>query len=266
MKTVDDIKRRVRKAATATREPDKPPRLMRCAIGCATNNPYPISLRVGETYPEDHDYVKRWPWAFVDAGEASYVDADIRGRLELAESLKAQAIADRTEGKDKPREAPRWDQGIPLENQVICIKHAGAFGSSTPLLTKAGDEPLGINAREVADNRWKLVRKNPERFVKVLPDGLDVGDALVCLADEHLTQVNAAGEIVRRVYRGQMVSKGDPLVEIHPSMFARAQIGLAPGSQELVVIAGKENIVLDSGRLVGREAADPAPRYNPYGF
>ena len=101
-----------------------------------TNNPHPISTKVGDRFPADHDYVRRWPFAFMNDALPDYVGRDVASKYLLSETMKRQAIAEKTEGKDRPREAPPKARTIPLENQVICIKHAGAFGASTPLLMK----------------------------------------------------------------------------------------------------------------------------------
>ena len=230
----------------------QPTRLVRCIMGSSTNNPYPISIRVGERYPADHDYVKRWPWAFIDDSLPDYVGRDVRQKYQVAEEARGQAIADQTEGKRgvelEKQEALRQSRIIPLERQRLCIAAAGAWGASAPLANWKKGEPMGIRAGELADAKWSLVREFPGRFVRILPEGLAVENALVCVADEGIIQRGADGGVARRIYRGQMVDKDDPLVEINPTMFLAASVAgqVAGSTRELIVTARADQIISDS--------------------
>src|SRR5229473_756369 len=105
----------------------KPERLMRVVIPTATNNPHPISIKFGDRFPSDHEYVKRWPWAFISDDQPDYVGRAVAARYMVAEEQRGAAIAAETELRDrKLHEAPR-DEGIPLERQRICIRACGPY-------------------------------------------------------------------------------------------------------------------------------------------
>jgi len=109
--------------------------------------------------------------------------------------------------------------------------------------------PLRVARGEIADRRWVICREYPESFVKVLPVGVAVEDALVCVSDEPIRRFDANGE--RICYPGQLVRKDDELVALNPTMFA--PVGTPWNARRMVItIASGDQVVSDTGHAAPR--------------
>jgi len=225
-------------------------------------------VRVGDRVLSDDPIVAANAWGFIEesagseaakrAAQAFAMEGDARARAGLAETERQLKAA---EERFKPKEKPP----IPLERQRLAIAGAGVVGVTQFFGRVIGGdrllglripegEPMHVRAGEIADAEWLVVKKYPECFVDVLPAGVVVEDALLCIADEVIKRFDANGE--RVVYPGQMIHKDDELVRLNPTMFA--PVGTPWNARrELITVAGPQQVVSDTG-------PGTAPRHSGY--
>ena len=276
MKMSDVLKRRgakMKPEPESTAAEPTAPKMFLLAIGFG-NGP-----RIGESFPADHPLVRQYGFEVgkklakdfgPEFSTGFFVPAEFGSAYLRAyrERYEAKVIAVATEGMER-REAelkraedkfqPKGPQPIPLERQVVCIKGAGAIGYTAGRELIGGDrmrglhmpdgEPWHTQVGDIADAKWLIVRRYPEHFVSVLPDGVAAQDALVCIAAEPITRFHASGEgrIESVIYPGQLISKDDERVTFNPTMFA--SVGTAVNSRgEMIIVASPQQVVSDSGR------------------
>ena len=76
------------------------------------------------------------------------------------------------------------------------------------------DAVIDIRTGDRLAKSLKIVRKDPDQFVPVIPAGLRREDAVV--ARQNLSIVGEGGEVERIVYAGTLIHKDDPLAKLHP--------------------------------------------------
>ena len=79
------------------------------------------------------------------------------------------------------------------------------------------DALVDIYNGERAHRKSETAKLRPERYVPVVPPGLDRRDAL--LARSTMSLIGDDGQPTRTVYRGQWVHRDDPLTILHPHAF-----------------------------------------------